>query len=199
MNVFITGTDTDAGKTTVSSWICSKVHTKYWKLIQTGMDSDSATVHKFAPHTEIIPETYNLKAPLSPYDAALLESVKIDTDRFRTKLDKIIIEGAGGLFVPIAENFYMIDAIQNTNSAALLVVRSKLGMINHILLSIFAMKSRKIPIIGIIICGNLQKNLKQTIEHFSQTKILAVLEESNNLNQLIDQKPLPQEILEILS
>ncbi len=72
-------------------------------------------------------------------------------------------------------------------------------MINHILLSIFALKARKIPIVGIVVCGNLQENIKHTIEHFSGTKILAVLEESKELKKLFSRKLLPREILEILS
>ena len=198
MNIFITGTDTDAGKTTVSAWICSKIKTKYWKLIQTGNDSDAATIKNFAPDTEIIPEIYKLNAPLSAYDAAKIENVIIDVEKFQTDQNKIVIEGAGGLFVPIADNFLMIDTIKSTNSTALLVTRSKLGMINHVLLSVFALKNRKIPIIGIIVCGNIEENIKQTIEYFSKEKILAVLPESENPARLFTDTPVPQKILEIL-
>ncbi|MBR1734796.1 MAG: dethiobiotin synthase [Alphaproteobacteria bacterium] len=199
MNVFVTGTDTDAGKTTVSAWICSKIKTKYWKLIQTGSDSDASSVKNFAPNTEIIPEIYKLKAPLSAYDAAKIENIAIDTEKFRTDNDKIVIEGAGGLFVPIGDSFLMIDAIKSTNSAALLVTRSKLGMINHLLLSISALKNQKIPIVGIIVCGNIEENIKQTIEHFSGEKILTVLHESENLAQLFANTSVPSKISEILS
>ncbi len=106
MNIFVTGTDTDAGKTTVSAWICSKIHTKYWKLIQTGNDSDSEVIRKFAPNTGIIPEAYKLKAPLSAYDAANKESLAIDIDKLTTNENKIVIEGAGGVFVPISDDFF---------------------------------------------------------------------------------------------
>lgn len=199
MNIFITGTDTDAGKTTVSAWICSKIKTRYQKLIQTGDESDADTVKIFAPETDIIPEIYKLKAPLSAYDAAKLEKKFIDVQKIATTLDKSVIEGAGGLFVPIADNFLMIDAIKQTNSQVLIVARSKLGMINHILLTVYALHSQKLPILGIVICGNIDKNIKETIEYFSNEKILEVLPESENLSQMFRKAPLPPQILEILT
>lgn len=199
MNLFITGTDTDAGKTTVAAWICSNINTRYWKLIQAGSDSDSGIVKKYAPNTEVIKEVYKLKMPLSAYDASNLENVKIDINRFKVKTNKTVIEGAGGIFVPITDNYLMIDAIKDTNSKALIVCRSKLGMINHILLTVFALKQKGIPIIGIIICGNIEENIKETIEHFSGIKILSVLHESNNLMEIFKNTDIPQEIKEILN
>ena len=199
MNLFITGTDTDAGKTTVSAWICSKIRTKYLKLIQTGSDSDSTTVKNFAPNTEILPEIYKLHAPLSAYDAAKLENITIDVEKFRINYDKTVIEGAGGIFVPIASNFLMIDAIERTNSCALVVARAKLGMINHTLLTISALKNRNISIAGIVVCGDLEKNIVDTIEHFSGEKIIANLHHSNgDLKNLFESTPLPQNILGVL-
>ncbi|MBQ3564756.1 MAG: dethiobiotin synthase [Alphaproteobacteria bacterium] len=198
MNLFITGTDTDAGKTTVSAWICSKIETTYLKLVQTGNDSDSSVVRNFAPHTRILPEIYKLREPLSAYDAARIEGVNIDVKNFKTPHDKIVIEGAGGLCVPIADNFLMIDAIKKMNAGALLVSRSKLGMINHILLSTSALKNKNIPIIGIVISGNVEPQLVDTIEHFSSEKVLTILPESDNLKNLFAKTELPNEIMEVL-
>ncbi len=198
MNLFITGTDTDAGKTTVSAWICSHIKTRYWKIIQTGNDSDSGIIKQYSPNTEIIPEIYKLKAPLSAYDAARLENIVLDTDKFNINEDKIVIEGAGGVFVPIASNYLMIDAIKSTNSKALIISRSKLGMINHILLTVFALREKEIPIVGIVISGDINDNIKQTIEKFSKIKILSVLPESNNLVEIINNTNIPQEIMEVL-
>ena len=199
MNLFITGTDTDAGKTTVSAWICSKIKTTYWKPIQTGADADSDVIQKFAPQTEILPNAYRLKAPLSAWDAARLEQTTIDARKLQTDRDKIVIEGAGGLLVPIAENFFMLDVIEQTHATALVVARSKLGMINHVLLTIFTLHQRKIPVCGIIICGDIERNIRDTIEHFSKQRILAVLPETNDLVALFDKTPLPSEILKVLS
>ena len=198
MNLFITGTDTNAGKTTVAAWICQNIKTRYWKLIQTGNDSDSNIIKQYAPNIDIIKETYRLKAPLSAYDASNLENISIDTSKFKTKLDKTVIEGAGGIFVPITKHYFMIDAISDTNSTALIVARSKLGMINHVLLTVFALKQKKIPIIGIVICGNIDANIEQTIELFSNMKILAVLPESNDLLRIFKHINIPREIKEVL-
>ena len=199
MNLFITGTDTDAGKTTVSAWICSKIKTTYWKPIQTGSDDDSDVIRKFSPQTEILPNAYRLKAPLSAWDAARLERKTIDVQKLETDRDKMLIEGAGGLLVPIAENFFMLDVIEQTHATALVAARSKLGMINHLLLTIFALHQRKIPVLGIIICGDIERNIRETIEHFSKVHILAVLPETNDLKALFEQTPLPSEISKVLS
>lgn len=199
MNLFITGTDTDAGKTTVSAWICSKIKTTYWKPIQTGSDADTDVVQKFAPQTKILPNAYRLKTPLSAWDAARLERKTLDVQKLETDRDKILIEGAGGLLVPIAENFFMLDVIEQTHATVLVVARSKLGMINHVLLTIFALHQRSIPILGIIVCGDVEENIRETIEHFSKQHILAVLPETNDLKALFEQTPLPSEISKILS
>lgn len=204
MNLFVTGTDTDAGKTIVSAWICSHLRAaRYWKLVQTGDDSDAATVRSFAPSTELIPEAYKLQAPLSAFDAAKKEGVTIDVGKFRVPEGKaVVIEGAGGVFVPIADGFLMIDAIKRTNSQALVVARSKLGLINHILLTVFALKSHKIPVVGIVVCGDLEKDLRETIEHFSRVRILTILPTLQcpnhaSLAHLFETTPLPKEISEI--
>ena len=199
MNLFITGTDTDAGKTTVSAWICSKIKTTYWKPIQTGSDADGDVIQKFAPQTEILPNAYRLKAPLSAWDAARLEQATINVRKLQTDRDKMLIEGAGGLLVPIAENFFMLDLIEQTHATALVVARSKLGIINHVLLTIFALHQHNIPVCGIVICGDIEKNIRETIEHFSKQRILAILPETNDLKALFEQTPLPLEILKILS
>ena len=199
MNLFVTGTDTGVGKTTVSAWICSHIKTKYWKLIQTGDDSDSRFVEQYADNCEIIPDAYKFKAPLSAYDASNIEKVKIDISNFATNLDKIVIEGSGGLLVPISDDFLMVDAIKTTNSAALVVARSKLGMINHILLTIEILRIRKISIVGIIVVGCIEQNIYETIEKFSREKIIAILPLSTDLKTLFYQTKIPQEIFEVLS
>lgn len=198
MNLFITGTDTAVGKTTVAAWICSEIKTKYWKLIQTGDDSDSRVVEQHTRCCEILQETYKFKTPLSAYDAAKIENVKIDISKFSANFDKVVIEGSGGLLVPIADDFLMIDAIKKTNSAALIVAQSKLGMINHILLTVEVLRSRKVPIVGIVIVGNIERNIYETICKFSQEKIIATLPWTKNLRKLFSETKIPQEILEVL-
>lgn len=200
MNLFITGTDTNVGKTTVSAWICSRVAARYWKPIQTGHDSDSSVIKLFASNVQIIPEAYKLPSPLSAYDAAKIDGITIDIAKLKsTNIDKAVIEGAGGVFVPIADDFFMIDLIKATNSSALVVASAKLGTINHTLLTIHALRNYNIPIIGIIVVGEIADNIRNTIEHFANAKILSTLPITDNLVKLFESTTIPQEILEILS
>jgi dethiobiotin synthetase/malonyl-CoA O-methyltransferase len=197
-SIFVTGTDTDAGKTTVSAWLCMHTKADYWKPIQTGDDSDKDIIAAFSPHTRIIPEAYKLKAPLSPYDAANLENLKIFPDMFNRNVQNIVIEGAGGILVPIADNFCMVDMIKACDAAALVVVRSKLGMINHTLMTIEVLRNRNIDIVGIVISGTVDDYIQKTIEKFSQSKILAIIPQSNNLIETLRSVNVPPDILEII-
>lgn len=203
MNLFVTGTDTNIGKTIVSSWICLQLQSqaKYWKPIQTGDDSDSKFVSEISPNTEIIPSSYILKAPLSPFDSAKLERKIIDVNVFKkTSVDKCVIEGAGGVLVPIAEEFLMVDLIKSTNSKVVIAAKSQLGFINHILLTVEALKSREIEVVGIVINGNVEGHLFDTIELFSKCKILQVLPMLGNKNyNLLKNIKLPKELKEVLS
>lgn len=176
MNIFITGTDTNVGKTIVSAWICLHSKAQYWKPIQTGTDSDREIVQQLSSTTTIIPSVAKYISPLSPYDAAKLEKTTINPQIFQNfPKSKTIIEGAGGVLVPIADNIIMADLIVKFNAKALLIVRCKLGMINHTLLSIEALQKRNINIIGIIINGNVEQNIVQTIEKFSGYTVLNIL------------------------
>jgi dethiobiotin synthase len=197
-NIFVTGTDTDVGKTVVSAWLCKHTNTNYWKPIQTGGDSDSAMVAKLSPRTKIIPEVYKLKAPLSPYDAAKLENVEIDQNLFNKDLQNTVIEGAGGALVPIAENFLMADLIKMCRARALVVAKSKLGMINHLLMTAEVLQTRGIDVIGIIMNGEIENSLKCTIQEFSKLKILSIIPRSDNLGELLQKTSQPPEILEML-
>jgi dethiobiotin synthetase len=199
MNIFVTGTDTSVGKTIISSWICLHSGAKYWKPVQTGCDSDSQTVQCISPGTKIIPEAYNLKAPLSAYDAANAEHVKIDPSSILAKIPNgAVIEGAGGALVPIAKSFFMADLIKQANCKVIIVARSKLGFQNHIYLTIESLKSRGINVVGIILNGD--STLVPTIEHFSGVRVLKIFPwNKRNIAQTISSTVLPQEISDVLS
>ena len=185
-NVFITGTDTDIGKTVVAAWLCMHSTAQYWKPVQTGDDSDSDVIHSFSPHTKIMPNAVLLKAPLSPFDAANLEDKTLDINEILRKAPKnTIIEGAGGVLVPITDNFSMAELAYSLGASALLVVQSKLGMINHTLLSIEALKNRNINILGIIINGSVESRIVDTIEKFSSIKVLNILKTHDNHDDLV--------------
>jgi dethiobiotin synthase len=198
VNIFVTGTDTDVGKTTVAAWICQWVKVAaYWKPIQTGNMRDSETVKILSPNTKIIEEVYGLSAPLSPYDAAKIDNISIDEELLRRRIDNTVIEGAGGILVPIKFGFYMADLPKLYNAKAIVVARSKLGVINHILMTVEALKARNVDILGIIVNGQMEENIKQTIELFSGLKILAHIPHSNDLNGALRSMRVPSEISEV--
>ncbi|MDR2268111.1 MAG: dethiobiotin synthase [Holosporaceae bacterium] len=197
-NIFVTGTDTDVGKTVVSAWICMHSRSSYWKPIQTGNDSDGDAVTKLSPSTKIIAEAYKLVAPLSPYDAAKLEKIDIDRNAFSVNLENTVIEGAGGVLVPIAKNFLMADLIKICNAKVVIVAKSKLGMINHLLMTAEVLKARGVDILGFVINGEIDDNLRRTIEEFSKLKILAIVPYGGNLIKTLQDTPVPSEILGIL-
>ena len=195
MNIFVTGTDTGIGKTTVSAWICARTNATYWKPIQTGDDSDAEAVSKFAKKSVILPNTYRLKTPLSAYDAARIENINIDINQIikQCPQNRCIIEGAGGALVPITTDTMMADLILPLKAKALIVAKSQLGFLNHIFMTVEVLRKRNISIIGIVLNG--ETKLIDTIEQFSQCRVIAVLKNLNDIALL----PIPKEILEQLT
>jgi dethiobiotin synthetase len=160
-------------------------------------------VKKLSPPTEIINEAYRLKAPLSPYDSAKSENIEINLELFDeiTSREKslCIIEGAGGILVPIAENFFMADLIKRCNAKAIVVAKSKLGMINHTLMTVEILRARKIDVIGTVINGEIDSGIKDTLEKFSRLKIFGIIPHSENLYETLRNVKLPPEFLEMIS
>ncbi|MDR3285096.1 MAG: dethiobiotin synthase [Holosporales bacterium] len=163
---------------------------------------DKKIVQLLSPETTIIDEVYCLKAPLSPYNAANLENIKINIDKVLENISNIksntVIEGTGGILVPICENFQMIDLAQQTNSKVLIVAKSQLGFLNHIFLTVEILKRKNIQIIGIVLVGKVENFLIKTIEKFSKVKVLSILPIMPDLFKLISNTPLPREIYEVL-
>lgn len=175
MKLFISGTDTNIGKTLISSWLCLHSQFDYFKPIQTGCieDRDSQTVLHLSG-TQIHEESYLFKRPLSPHLAAGYEDKIIELNQIQLpKTERLIIEGAGGLMVPINHKTMMIDFIQSLKIPVILVASSRLGTINHSLLSIEALKNRGIPLLGVILSGPLNQDNADSISDFSQYEILA--------------------------
>lgn len=132
----------------------------------------------------IIPSTYELQEPLSPHEAARREGVQIDMDKFQLPdVDgPLIIEGAGGLMVPLNEKALVIDLIKQLKVPAILVCRSGLGTINHTLLSLEALRSRDIPIHGIIINGPITPHNRQALEEYGKEKVIAEIPQLDAIN-----------------
>ena len=169
----ICGTDTDIGKTLISSFFVRGLNSFYWKPIQSGIESqtDSQTVRKLAKVSKdkIIKEAYVFTKPLSPHWAAEIDKKTINFDMLR--LPKVngpmIVETAGGLMVPLTRNFLQIDQIKQWNLPVILVCKSSLGTLNHTLLSIEALKRRNIEILGLVVNGEKHLDNPKTLVEFS--------------------------------
>ena len=177
MIIFITGTDTDIGKTLVSSWLCLHTGYDYFKPIQTGsIDSmDRSEVLKLSK-ARIYKESYIFKNPLSPHMAAQDEDAYIDLKQITLpKCNNLIVEGAGGLLVPINDDYFISNLISHFKIPTILVARSTLGTINHTLLSLEYMRKQNIEILGIILSGATNSRNKESIERYGKVEILAEL------------------------
>ena len=177
---FISGTDTNVGKTIVSAVLATKLDAHYFKPIQCGLNKmnlkDSEVVKSLSGKAKILKELYFLKKPLSPFVAAKQEKKKIDVNKIlqfvkNLKTKKLVIEGAGGLNVPINSNYLMSDLCQKLNTPLILVSRTKLGTINHTLMSLEVIKKKKIKLLGIIFFGKKELETLETIKFFGK-KIL---------------------------
>ncbi|MDG2433020.1 dethiobiotin synthase [Flavobacterium sp.] len=158
MKIFVTGIGTDVGKTIASSIITESLQADYWKPIQAG-DLDNSDSHKIERYisndkTVIHPNSYKLNTPASPHLAAEIDGITIDIARIIVPEtdNHLVIEGAGGLFVPLNNQDTIIDLIQ-PDYKVVVVSRHYLGSINHTLLTIEALQHRNIKIAGIIFSG----------------------------------------------
>lgn len=165
--ILVTGTDTGIGKTVFAAALAAALRAAYWKPIQSGLDgeeSDGETASRLGVGT-ILPEAYRLTEPLSPHRAAELDGIEIDPARMALPAvdGTLVIEGAGGLLVPVTRSLLFADLFARWQAPAILVARTALGTINHSLLSIEAMRARSIPILGIAFVGNANEDNEATI------------------------------------
>ena len=176
---FVTGTDTDVGKTVVSAWLLAHLDACYWKPVQAGTvpETDTQMVRRLAelPEHRILPEVYVLKEPMAPHEAARREGISIDMAQFLAPQDDrlLIVEGAGGLLVPLNEKDYVIDLIEDLSLPVILVARSTLGTINHTLLSLEALRRRGLVVAGVVINGPESPHNRAAIERYGRTQVIA--------------------------
>jgi len=175
---FITGIGTGIGKTLISAILTEKLKADYWKPIQSGdLDtSDSITLGNLISNTQTVihPESYRLTHPLSPHLSARLDGIDIDLNKINMPLteNNMIIEGAGGLMVPLNEKELIIDLIKKLNVEVILVSQNYLGSINHTLLSVNLLKQYEIPIKGIIFNGDENVETERYIQQYTKIKKL---------------------------
>ena len=180
--VFVTGTDTGIGKTLVAACLTRAWAADYWKPFQTGLTEDPGdgwTVRHLTncPPARVHPPAMELKAPLSPEDAACLEGITIEPDRLALPIGDrpLVVEGAGGVLVPIVPGLLTADLIERLALPALLVARSTLGTINHTLLSLEALRARGVAVAGVVLNGPPSANNRAAIERHGNVRVLAEL------------------------
>jgi dethiobiotin synthetase len=183
-DIFVTGIGTDIGKTVVSAILTEALEADYWKPVQSGSTelTDSQRVKSLVSNakTAFHPEAYLLEAPLSPHAAADLEGKNIDLARIRLPRtsNRLVVEGAGGLFVPLNQEHLIVDLIQHLQLPVVVVSAHYLGSINHTLLTLEALRSRHIPVLGLIFNGAPNPASEAFILQYSGVpKLLSVLPE----------------------
>lgn len=175
--IFVTGTDTDIGKTLVSAWIAQHWRAAYWKPVQAGTQegTDAATVGALAPDATVIPPRWSLTTPASPHLAARIDGVRLGLDDFtlpHTDLD-LVVEGAGGALVPLNDKDLMADLMGWLGLPVVVVARSGLGTINHTLLTLAELRRRDLTVLGVILNGPENVDNHAAIEHFGAVPVLA--------------------------
>jgi len=176
--IVVTGTDTDAGKTVFAAGLAAALGAAYWKPVQAGLDdgTDAGRVAALGV-ARVLPEAYRLNTPCSPHRAAEIDGVTIDPARLVPPVidGRLIIEGAGGVLVPVTRTLLFADLFARWGHPVVLVARTALGTINHSLLSIEALRARGVPILGVAFSGDANEDSEATIAAIGGVKRLGRL------------------------
>ena len=189
MRLFVTGVGTEVGKTIVSAILTEALKADYWKPVQAGdlNWSDTNKVQSLISNIEshFHKEAFQLNHPISPHAAAERDGIDIQLADIQIpeKSNHLIIEGAGGLMVPLNNTDCIIDLIPQLNCEVILVSRNYLGSINNTLLSIEALQNRNIPIKGIIFNGNENKDTESIILYMTGIPLLGRIEEEETFHK----------------
>lgn len=179
---FITGIGTDVGKTIVSAIVVEALKADYWKPIQAGEldNSDSHKVKSLVTNakSKFHKSDFDLKTPMSPHAAADIDGVRIEVKNIKrpTAENKLVIEGAGGLLVPLNNSETILDLIKTTDRI-IVVSRHYLGSINHTLMTIEALKQRNLNIFGIVFSGHENNSTESIIAEMTKLPILGRIDE----------------------
>ena len=177
----VTGTDTGIGKTVFSAALVSALNGYYWKPVQAGLegDTDSDMVRRLSrlPHERILPEAYRLRLPASPHLAAAREGIAIEAPYLTLPVcaGPLVIEGAGGLLVPLSDDLLQIDQFASWGEPVILCARTELGTINHTLLSLEALAKRDLRVHGVVFIGNPDEDVESTITRVGRARSLGRL------------------------
>ncbi len=184
----ITGIGTDIGKTVVSAIIAQSLDAFYWKPIQAGEleNSDSIKVQNWTSDSvTILQEKFRLSQPMSPHAAAEIDGVEIAKEAFQLPLveGNLVVEGAGGLMVPLNQKgLLLIELFEEWNLPVIVVSRHYVGSINHTLLTVEALKNRKINIEGIVFVGDENKATESFILNYTDLKMITRIPLTSEVN-----------------
>jgi dethiobiotin synthetase len=187
--IFITGIGTDIGKTVAAAILTEGLKADYWKPVQAGSleDTDSDFVRRMISNDQstVHPEAFRLNRPVSPHLAAAMDGIEISLKDIRVPRTRntLIIEGAGGLMVPLSEKLLMIDLIEKWKAEVIVVSRHYLGSINHTLLTLEMLKKRKLPLCGVIFNGDENTATEKIILNVSGVKGLGRIAPAPRMNR----------------
>ena len=186
MKYFVTAIGTNSGKTLASAVLITALKANYWKPVQAGAPSDTDVLRSWfkGKPVKFFNEAYNLKKAASPHDAAMEEGIKLKINEIIIPESKkpLVIEGAGGLMVPLNDKEFMIDLAIYLETEIILVADLYLGSINHTLLSIEMLKRKKCNVKGIIFNGPENKASQELILKYSKYKQLLHMEPESEIN-----------------
>jgi dethiobiotin synthetase len=175
---FITGTDTGIGKTLLSALLVAALDRGYWKPIQTGAieGTDRETVIKLAgiPADRAHPEAYIFDPPVSPHLAAEWQGIEIDIERIQrpASTKPLVVEGAGGIMVPINSKLLMLDLARHLKTPLVIASRTKLGTINHTLMTVHTIRNAKLQISGVVMIGEENKDNRRAVERYGNVPVI---------------------------
>lgn len=169
MRLVVSGTDTGIGKTVLAAAITGHLKARYWKPVQAGLEgeSDSNVVARLCGlgAGAVLPETYRLTTPCSPHQAAAIDGIRIDPARLALPAGDgpLVVEGAGGVLVPVAPGLLMVDLFGLWGLPVVLAARTTLGTINHSLMSLEALRARGVDVAGIAFIGDANAESERVI------------------------------------
>ncbi len=192
---FVTGTDTNVGKTVLSALLVAALRAIYWKPVQTGTiegtDRDSVRRWTEAEEERLPPERYRFEPPVSPHLASREAGVRIALDNFAFPEaptgPRWVVEGAGGALVPLNERDMTSDLIRQIGFPVIVAARTSLGTINHTLLTLGALRQARLPICGVALIGEENIENRRAIEHYGQVPVIGripMLQEINHASLL---------------
>lgn len=193
--IFVTGIGTDVGKTVVSAILTEALQADYWKPVQTGSyyGTDSERVRSLISNSKskVLPESFSLNQYMSPHAAAELEGMRINLSDIKipeSDNENMVIEGAGGLMVPLNDKEFIADVIKKFDCEVVLVVQNYLGSINHTLLSIDALRNRNLNILGLVLNGPPHKLSEDIICAYANVPCLGRVAKENEITKEVIQR-----------